>query len=58
MATIEVNTVFGRYKVNEKGMNDHEGLTFQILKGERRVVFPEKWAETKAVLPIPEWGKR
>jgi branched-chain amino acid transport system substrate-binding protein len=57
-ATIDVNTVFGHYKVNDKGMNDHEGLTFQILKGQRRVVFPEKWAETKAVLPMPEWGKR
>ena len=39
-------------------MNDHEGITFQILEGERRVVYPEKWAETKARLPMPEWGKR
>ncbi|MPZ32743.1 MAG: ABC transporter substrate-binding protein [Rhodospirillales bacterium] len=58
LASIETTTVFGRYKVNDKGMNDHEGLTFQILKGERRVVFPEQWAETKAKLPIPEWSKR
>jgi branched-chain amino acid transport system substrate-binding protein len=58
LATIETVTIFGRYKVNEKGMNDHEGLTFQILDGQRRIVFPEKWAETKAKLPMPEWGKR
>lgn len=58
LASIETTTVFGRYKVNEKGMNDHEGLTFQILKGQRRIVFPEKWAETKAKLPMPEWSKR
>jgi branched-chain amino acid transport system substrate-binding protein len=58
LASIEVMTVFGRYKVNDKGMNDHEGLTFQILKGQRRVVWPEKWAETKAELPMPEWSKR
>jgi branched-chain amino acid transport system substrate-binding protein len=58
LASIETTTIFGRYKVNEKGMNDHEGLTFQILQGQRRVVFPEKWAETKAKLPMPEWGKR
>jgi branched-chain amino acid transport system substrate-binding protein len=58
LASIEVDTVFGRYKVDAKGMNDHEGLTFQILKGARRVVWPEKWAETKAELPMPEWSKR
>jgi branched-chain amino acid transport system substrate-binding protein len=58
LASIETTTIFGRYKVNEKGMNDHEGLTFQILQGQRRVVFPEKWAETKARLPMPEWSKR
>jgi len=58
MASIQVTTVFGRYKVNDKGMNEHEGLTFQILKGQRRVVWPEKWAEAKAELPMPEWSKR
>jgi branched-chain amino acid transport system substrate-binding protein len=57
-ATIEVQTAFGRYKVDAKGMNSHEGLTFQILKGQRRVVWPEKWAETKPELPMPEWSKR
>jgi hypothetical protein len=33
-------------------------MTFQILKGQRRVVWPDKWAETKPELPMPEWGKR
>lgn len=58
LATIEVPAVFGRYKVDAKGMNSHEGLTFQILHGQRRIVWPEKWAETKAELPMPEWSKR
>jgi branched-chain amino acid transport system substrate-binding protein len=58
LASIDVQSVFGRYKVDAKGMNSHEGLTFQILKGKRRVVWPEKWAETKAELPMPEWSKR
>jgi branched-chain amino acid transport system substrate-binding protein len=58
LATIEVHTIFGRYKVDAKGMNTHEGITFQILRGQRRVVWPEKWAETKAELPMPEWSKR
>jgi branched-chain amino acid transport system substrate-binding protein len=58
LATIEVPTVFGRYKVDAKGMNSHEGVTFQILQGQRKIVWPEKWAETKAELPLPEWSKR
>jgi branched-chain amino acid transport system substrate-binding protein len=58
LASIEVNTAFGRYKVNAKGMNEHEGITFQILDGQRRIVYPDKWAETKAKLPMPEWSKR
>ncbi|HSF05473.1 MAG TPA: amino acid ABC transporter substrate-binding protein [Methylomirabilota bacterium] len=58
LATIEVQTIFGHYKVDAKGMNTHEGITFQILKGQRRVVWPEKWAETKPELPVPAWSKR
>jgi branched-chain amino acid transport system substrate-binding protein len=58
LASIEVTTVFGRYKVNEKGMNQGEGLTFQILDGERRIVFPGELAEVKAKLPVPPWDKR
>jgi branched-chain amino acid transport system substrate-binding protein len=58
MASLAVTTVFGRYKVDAKGLNDHEGLTFQILRGQRRIVWPEKWAEAKAELPMPEWSKR
>jgi branched-chain amino acid transport system substrate-binding protein len=58
LATIEVRTIFGRYKVDAKGMNNHEGLTFQILRGQRKVVWPEKWAETKAELPMPPWSQR
>jgi branched-chain amino acid transport system substrate-binding protein len=58
LASIDVATVYGRYKVDARGMNSHEGLTFQVLRGQRRVVWPEKWAETKAELPMPEWSKR
>jgi branched-chain amino acid transport system substrate-binding protein len=58
LATLETTTIYGRYKVDAKGMNSHEGLTFQILRGQRKVVWPEKWAETKPELPMPEWSKR
>jgi branched-chain amino acid transport system substrate-binding protein len=58
LATLDFTGIYGRYKVDARGMNSHEGVTFQILRGERRVVWPEKWAETKAELPMPEWSKR
>ncbi len=58
LATIDVDTMFGHYKVDARGMNSHEGLSFQILKGQRRVVWPEKFAEAKPELPMPEWSKR
>ena len=58
LATIDTQTIYGHYKVDAKGMNAHEGLTFQILKGQRKVVWPEKWAETKPELPMPDWSKR
>ena len=58
LAALDITTTFGRYKVDAKGMNSHEGITFQILRGQRKVVWPEKYAETKAELPTPEWSKR
>ena len=58
LATMEVQTIYGRYRVDARGMNSHEGLTFQVLRGQRRVVWPDKWAETRAELPMPEWSKR
>jgi branched-chain amino acid transport system substrate-binding protein len=58
LASIDHHSTFGRFKVDAKGLNSHEGLTFQILRGKRKVVWPEKWAETKAELPMPDWSKR
>jgi len=58
LASLDMMTVFGHYKVNAAGMNQHEGLTFQILKGKRRIVWPESVAENTAELPMPEWSKR
>ena len=58
IAGLELHTVMGKFKPNDKGLSDHEGLTFQILKGERRIVWPEKFAETKYELPMPAWDKR
>ena len=58
LATIEVNTMFGTYKADARGLSAHEGLTFQIFKGERMVVWPTRLAEIKPVLPMPKWSER
>jgi branched-chain amino acid transport system substrate-binding protein len=58
LATIDVRTVIGKYKVNEIGLNSHEGLTFQIQNGKRKIVWPPHLAEVKAKLPMPKWSER
>jgi branched-chain amino acid transport system substrate-binding protein len=57
-ATMDVMTMFGRYKVDEKGLNSHQGMTFQIQNGKRMVVWPEELAQVKAKLPMPKWSDR
>jgi len=57
-ATIDVMTMFGRYKVNEKGLNSHKGMTFQIQNGKRMIVWPKEQAQVKAILPMPKWSER
>ena len=55
---LETTSILGRWKVDGRNMNEHEGLTFQILDGQRKVVYPKKYAETKYQLPMPDWNKR
>ncbi len=57
-ATIDVMTMFGRYKVNEKGLGSHKGMTFQIQNGKRMIVWPKDQAQVKAKLPMPKWSER
>lgn len=57
-ATIDVMTMFGRYKVDEKGLNSHKGMTFQIQNGKRMVVWPKEMAQVEAKLPMPKWSER
>ena len=58
LASISVDTVIGLFKVNEQGLNSHEGLTFQIQDGKRVIIWPPKLAEGKPRLPMPAWDKR
>jgi branched-chain amino acid transport system substrate-binding protein len=58
MRKMSTTTIIGPWKMNDKNMNNHEGLTFQILNGQRKIVWPAKLAEAKYKLPMPEWKKR
>ncbi len=51
-------TVMGKWKVDEKNLNDRDGLTFQILSGERKIVWPKALAEVPYKLPMPRWKDR
>ena len=58
LANLDTMTVFGRYKVDERGLNSHEGMTFQIQDGKRRLVWPADKAEVDYKLPMPKWSER
>ena len=58
MRTMSTTTIIGPWNVDENNLNKHEGLTFQILDGKRKIVWPAKLAETKYTLPMPAWKKR
>jgi hypothetical protein len=52
-------TPYGRYKVDDTGFNSGKGLLmFQILNGERRLVWPDESREVEPELPLPPWDKR
>jgi len=57
-ASIDVMTMFGRYKVDEKGLNSHKGMTFQIQNGKRMIVWPVEQKQVEAILPMPAWKDR
>ncbi len=58
LSEIEVRTIIGTYKVDENGLNSHEGLTFQIQNGERKIIWPPHLAQSKPRLPMPKWADR
>ena len=58
MRSFRTTTVIGPWKVDKNNLNSHEGLTFQILDGKRKIVWPAKLAEVKYKLPMPKWKTR
>ena len=58
MRSFRTTTIIGPWKVDKTNLNKHEGLTFQIINGQRKIVWPAKLAETKYILPMPNWKSR
>ena len=58
MRTMSTTTIIGPWKVDDTNMNNHEGLTFQILDGQRKIVWPKKISEVPYKLPMPKWKER
>jgi len=57
LASIRLETIQGPWKVDEQGLSNREGLTFQIQNGERVIVWPAHKAEAR-FLPMPRWEDR
>ena len=58
LRTSQFQTIMGKWKVDDRNLNDHDGLTFQILDGQRKIVWPKKVAEVPYKLPMPKWNER
>jgi branched-chain amino acid transport system substrate-binding protein len=58
LRTMKTTTILGPWEVDPNNLNNHEGLTFQILDGKRKIVWPKYLAESKYKLPMPAWDKR
>jgi branched-chain amino acid transport system substrate-binding protein len=51
-------TPFGPVKFDARGQNQHPVLMTQVQGGQYKVVWPLDAAESKPVIPAPEWSKR
>ena len=58
LSSITVSTIMGSYKADAQGLSFIEGLTFQIQKGDRVIVWPKHMAEARYILPMPRWDER
>jgi branched-chain amino acid transport system substrate-binding protein len=51
-------TSFGPVKFDASGQNQHPLMITQVQGGQFRIVYPTDGAETKPVIPAPQWSKR
>jgi branched-chain amino acid transport system substrate-binding protein len=52
------DTPFGPVKFDAHGQNQHPVLITQVQDGQYKVVWPPDAAESKPIIPTPEWSKR
>ena len=58
LAKLDTTTLYGRYKVNEKGLQiGKPAFLIQIQDGRRVIVWPDEAAEAKYIYPFPGWKK-
>jgi branched-chain amino acid transport system substrate-binding protein len=51
-------TPFGPVKFDVSGQNQHPLMITQVQGGQFRVVYPPDVAESKPIIPAPEWSRR
>jgi branched-chain amino acid transport system substrate-binding protein len=51
-------TPFGPIKFDASGQNRHPLMITQVQSGQFRIVYPRNAAESKPVIPAPQWSKR
>lgn len=59
LAAMETTTIFGKYKVNEKGLQVAKpSYMTQWQEGKREIVYPKEAATAAARYPTPTWKER
>jgi branched-chain amino acid transport system substrate-binding protein len=59
LLTLEARTVFGDYKVNDKGLQTAKpGYTTQWQNGKREIIWPKEAATAAPIWPAPHWKDR
>ena len=59
IAKIDMDTVFGRFKVDDKGIQvGYTSALLQWQQGKQVVVWPDAIAQGKPILPTPPWSAR
>jgi len=59
LATVEVQAIFGDYKVDDKGAQiAGRAYVLQIQDGKRRLVWPNDGKDADLIFPVPEWSAR
>ncbi|HYB73076.1 MAG TPA: amino acid ABC transporter substrate-binding protein [Candidatus Sulfotelmatobacter sp.] len=58
LAKLDTVTLYGRYKVNDKGLQiGKPAYLIQVQDGRRAIVWPDDAAEAKYIYPFPGWKK-